>query len=185
MRFPILRASTGENGAENGGFGNARQPQKEGSDPMTGRDALLDLAARLDLIAGPERELDYEILRAVDPSTYGRYEAAFQQVLAKAHANGLTNRDDACRRHGFSDCPRYTGWLDSALTLVPKHYRWLLDKRPFADSGRPDGYRAEVRPQGSPDRPSEHWGPTPAIALCIAALKALAAVAHEQEGLAL
>jgi len=59
---------------------------------------------------------------------------------------------------------------------VPKTWRWLLDKRPWGER-RQDGFRAEVYLPAHPyksdrsDVPT-HWGPTPALALCIAALKA-------------
>lgn len=74
---------------------------------------------------------------------------------------------------------RPTRSIDAALKLVPEGHRWLLDKRPGAYF-RSDGYRAEVYREAHSylsDRSDVpmHWGPTPALALCIAALKARAA----------
>lgn len=82
---------------------------------------------------------------------------------------------DATNRPPFP----YTTSLYAALSLVPDRHRWLLDKRPGAYF-RSDGYRAEVYREAHPynsDRSDVpmHWVPTPALALCIAALKARAA----------
>lgn len=69
------------------------------------------------------------------------------------------------------ECPNYTTNLQDAVSLVPEGWRYLMDKRPYAES-RQDGYRAEVYRQGSPETPETHWGPTMALALCIAIIKA-------------
>jgi hypothetical protein len=69
----------------------------------------------------------------------------------------------------------FTHSVDAALTLVPPNpgWRWLLDKRPYAESGRPDGYRAEVWcSPGIEPAVTASWCKTPALALCAAALKA-------------
>lgn len=77
-------------------------------------------------------------------------------------------------RHGlngvgtYGNHPAYTGSVDAALTLVPKHHLWELRQgiesraivwtieRDYDDDGAPTGYAATF----------------PAIALCIAALRA-------------
>lgn len=60
-----------------------------------------------------------------------------------------------------ADCPHYTTSLDAALTLVPEGREWsvtyLWDGR---CGGTCDGHHADFK------------GATPALALCIAALKA-------------
>lgn len=108
-----------------------------------------ELLARLEKAEGPDRELDWEI------------------ELTRGTAG----------TPGGHELPRYTGSLDAALTLVPEHHRFLIDKRPYADEGRPDGYRCQVYKQGYPyrsdgsDTPTA-WASSPALALCIAALRA-------------
>ena len=76
-------------------------------------------------------------------------------------------KSDGCR---VAPVPRYTSSLDAALTLVPEGEAWLVgwDDENHANvfvlpspTSRPTGYHA----QGAA---------TPAIALCIAALKARA-----------
>ena len=64
--------------------------------------------------------------------------------------------------------------LNAAVGLVPRGYRFMLDKRPFAET-RKDGqsYRAHV---WSGDHPSFEdtisWAPEPTVALCIAVFRA-------------
>ena len=73
-----------------------------------------------------------------------------------------------------SHIPPASTSLDAALTLVEERCRWLMDKRPGAEH-RSDGYRAHVWDGTTPTYEStETWAATPALALCIAALKARA-----------
>jgi hypothetical protein len=61
------------------------------------------------------------------------------------------------------DLPRYTALLDAAMTLVPEEAWWSVMRAPCAE-----GYDAEV---ASDDH---RRAATPALALCAAALRALA-----------
>ena len=126
---------------------------------MTGREELLlsvDLIERLEKATGPDRELDGEIWLAADP----RLVVLWPHWTAEQRDNMV---------------PRYTASIDAALSLVPEHHRWLLDKRPYADH-RIDGYRCEVYRQAhyyaTTDDMPHAWSATPALALTIAALKA-------------
>ena len=91
-------------------------------------------------------------------------------IAALEKAEGPSRELDAeIRKHVPGDyLPAFTASLDAALTLVPdrraweiKSTYWSADKRPAACVVRPDG----VRRYG--------LGATPAIALCIAALRAM------------
>lgn len=93
---------------------------------------------------------------------------------------GLLPDDEASlsawRDHGnrFGDLLDAGAFLDAALTLVPDgdHWRWLIDRRPGA-ARRTDGYRAHVWCGDSPSYEStQSWAPSPALALCIASLRA-------------
>lgn len=66
--------------------------------------------------------------------------------------------------------PHYTTSLDAALTLVPEGYAWSLDFDPKLPGkpGRP--YYADVTDFST--HAAKAWSTTPALALCIAALKA-------------
>jgi hypothetical protein len=71
--------------------------------------------------------------------------------------------------------PPYTASIDAALTLVPEGWRWSLDwtqRPPYQDCGRADLYA----PGGGikPPDVQDVYAATPAIALCIAALRARA-----------
>ncbi len=99
---------------------------------------MTDLIARLSALTGPDREVDHAI-------------AVWM-----------------CSPMDPPDIPRYTGSIDSALTLVPEGYHWhvhgLNDRAPVAG----------VCPDGR-DCTDHYGGANPAIALCIAALRARAA----------
>lgn len=103
-------------------------------------------------------------------------------LIGRLESENHANYTMECRIHetlGFpwmNPPPAYTAKIDDALLLVPPDHRWLLDKRPYADGGRPDGYRAQVYRGGhyyatAADMPSA-WASRPGLALCIAALKA-------------
>lgn len=65
---------------------------------MTQNDQLLRLAERLERSTGPDRELDFAILRLADP---------------RAEKTGPLPGD-----------PKYTASLDAAMTLIPEGLYW-------------------------------------------------------------
>ncbi len=70
-----------------------------------------------------------------------------------------------------ADCaPHYTTSIDAALTLVPERAVWALS----CNDEYPGLFRGTVMPRLSDDNASDATvhAPTPALALCIAALKA-------------
>ena len=116
---------------------------------------MRELIARLEAATGPDRELDAAIAVQV----------------------GINPDYQGDGRYG---CPKFSASLDAALTLVPEGWEWSISGSGTAAicSCWNDDY-AEVFP--STDRkqprhtPMERWHPktaTPALALCIAALKA-------------
>ena len=115
---------------------------------------LADLAAA----SGPDRELDARVALCAGwkkPGHHGGY-----SEIVGVRPGG----------RGFAAVPRYTASIDAALTLVPEGWGWK------ADCGLGFGHSFTVGHVGVNklfDRP-EGWGKaaTPAIALCIAALKA-------------
>lgn len=146
-------------------------------------DALTDLIPKLEAAKEPSRALDLQISVAVDfKGAFKPYrEGEFYRWGAGGDEIEFCNIDGD--RIGCLDpaqfVPRWTASLDAALSLVPERHRWLLDRRPFAEQ-REDGYRAQVYKQGFPYASDMHdmptaWAATPALALCIASLKARAA----------
>lgn len=109
-----------------------------------------ELIERLEKATGPDRELDAAIALAIGlPTLNGRI-------------GGVSYRDELCE-----PAPPYTASIGAALTLVPDgafggEIKW--------DSG---GARAIVGFGGIPES-QEGYAPTPALAICIAAL-------HEKE----
>jgi hypothetical protein len=107
--------------------------------------SMVDLLERLEKVTGPDRELDGAIQRIIG---YGPHHIG---------AAGLTNA--------------FTASVDAALTLVPKEWTaWEL--RSMAGKRR---FSCDLSRLTECDA-GEDWafggGPTPAIAICIAALKA-------------
>lgn len=125
----------------------------------------MDLIQRLQEAAEGSRELDLEIGEAV-------------AVVRFNPATGRYRTDRLNKETLVHNAPRYTTSIDAALTLVPEHFRWSVNARQNAVD-RVDGYLAHVWFGTTPSYEStETWAATPALALCIAALKA-----RTQEGL--
>lgn len=125
---------------------------------------MTDLPQRIEAASGADRALDAEIALAVgwqclQPRTRSRHGL----WLAPGKRAGI----DGC----LKDQPRFTESVDAALTLVPEHFRFIIDKRPFADC-RQDGYRASVWCEPAIPYAEGSWAATPALALCAASLKA-------------
>ena len=142
---------------------------------------IASLIARLEAATGPSRKLDGDIaatlriplLGAPDwlVNWDGDFGADAKGQVACLHSDG---------RRGVNWSPPYlTSLIDDALRLVPEGHRWLIDRRPMA-AQRTDGYRAQVYREAHAyasdmsDMPTA-WAATPALALCIAALRAKAA----------
>lgn len=128
------------------------------------RDRLLALAVRCEKASGPDRELDTEIVCAITLGVVG-IDAA--EPLGDQWCNRLFNYDPArCWSESWLPVPHFTASLDAALTLVPEGWvvRLIFDQGGHA--------RCYVNRQGSIHTPRQ--APTPALALCAAALRARA-----------
>jgi hypothetical protein len=124
-----------------------------------------ELIARLEAATHPSRALDLMICRvALNSEPLG-------------HAAGMTD-DMLLSYNPFGPFPHYTLSIDAALTLVPDDVEWLVrngapdhptDPRPYAHITRGNVNRDRSRSLG------EAHHSCPALALCIAALRARAA----------
>ncbi len=126
----------------------------------------MTLIERLEKAAGPDRELDGDIAMATGPWT--KYDLG-----------------DNCWQWRFNGVnfgthpPHYTSSLDAALTLVPAHSAWAAEhdagfgkstkRLPFAFVSIQDDRLDHMSPK-NPQHIGRH--DCPAIALCIACLKA-------------
>lgn len=147
-----------------------------------------ELIERLEKATGPDADLDvacWAVLKGMkwEQRPDGHIRALVEQCYCchpepHPHWIGYGPKEKPHARDYAFGIPGYTASLDAALTLVPEGHRWLLDKRPYADLlDRPDGYRCQVYKQGYPYRSDSSdiptaWAKSPAIALCIAALRA-------------
>lgn len=115
-----------------------------------------ELIATLEAATGPSRELDLHICRvALNSEPLG-------------HAAGLP--DELLLDQPFGPFFRYTSSIDAALTLVPEGLRWRVSYVPvhqFASASVSDG---SIFSPNTKEWEGKHT--TPAIALCLAALKA-------------
>lgn len=118
-----------------------------------------DIIERLEKATGPDRRLDFDLWSIVtNPSGF----PAFSEP-EPVRTNWFECWKD---RNGF---PNYTRSTDDARTLIPEGWEWTLHCET-------EDCRVEI---GDPQIGLEGRSETPAIALCIAALKARAAPAGE------
>jgi hypothetical protein len=139
-----------------------------------------ELIAKLETATEGSRELDGEIALAVVRENYP--DAHFVDEESKDVIQVMPGMTAGAS----SELPRYTTSLDAALLLVPEEFGWLVrsqhDGLPFANCSHPystnniwivNGENVSLPPE---DQGHNHArAQTPAIALCIAALKARAA----------
>ena len=119
------------------------------------RAALLELATRVEQASGPDEHLDCAIALATG------WEPAASWVGMLLSPAGE-----------WGCLPSFTASLDAALTLVPAGWDWCLSR----GSGEPA--IASMAPAMGVDGPMS-TAATPALALCAAALRALAAEAPQ------
>ena len=141
------------------------------------RAELLALVARVEAATGPDRELDYAILRVLKPEYAGSDWQPYAGGLR--HVN---DSSDARTLPAHETCPQqWTSSLDAAASLVPEGWRWSLDytQRPaYQDCGCASLFAPGSRMH--PPDVSEIYAATPALALCAAALRARAEEARDE-----
>lgn len=121
----------------------------------TGQPSVEMLIARLE--SGEiSREFDGEIWKAVEPE--GDWHL---------FDDGLWCKRDPKDPIAFDPPPKFTTSIDAALSLVPADMAWAVNS-----SANPGEFRAEV------DFGESEWAASPALALCIAALRARQTVPH-------
>lgn len=124
-----------------------------------------DLIARLERATEGSRELDAEVWREVSLPT--EYFGSKIERVTYSNGDVVIDTEDGFRHFDTHDIPRFTLSLDAALSLVPGgKWQWQIRQDPSS-------YRAGIVGGKIPDMVI-HRGqaPTPALALCIAALRA-------------
>ena len=128
---------------------------------------LDELIAALEAATGPDRELD-EVIATLNA---GATREVQQSGRVAYHKDGFWI--------SIGEVKPYTSSIDAALTLVPEGWEWgVSDKHPkyapFAFVRRWGNVRAGLIFESS--RPGFNAAATPAVALCIAVLKARKAI---------
>lgn len=122
-----------------------------------------ELIAKLEAATEGSRELDCDIFVATAPSPF----VSYYPDCVLASLGGFAARVE------IKDIPAYTTSLDAALTLVPErdksgaYWRCIIERKPL-HSGQ--AWLAEVRPHAKDGGYAIAY--TPALALCVAAMKA-------------
>lgn len=131
--------------------------------------SILELAERCEKATGPDRELDCLIFEAqhllLMPNHRGMIDGEPTGEYYSPDGNQLPER-----------APRYTASIDASLTLVPQGFASAVGTMAFEGSAsKPWGCYWE--PNG---KPHTFEAATPALALCAAALRALAALPRKE-----
>lgn len=125
---------------------------------------IAELIERLEKAEGPDREIDADLVCVCcQGALVSQYIASdAEPSVFHAHALGLSDR---------SDVPAYTSSLDAALSLVERKLpgvHWSVSNaavKPRANVWMPQPTRPIMGPYSS--------GATPALAVCLALLRAL------------
>lgn len=123
-----------------------------------------ELIARLEQAKGPDRDLDAAIVAFQHKAIVKPYPPTDDYGPSNRWQFWSRDGEHFLANEGKWPVPAYTGSIDIALTLVPEGWHWLIDGRPV------DASFAASCVKG-PDI-EEASGPTPAIAVCIAAIEA-------------
>ncbi len=150
---------------------------------------LIELAARCEAAAGPDRGIDGELDRLLNKRPKdGDYLEAERAIWRVDGHSGLATRHDGCARASF--CAReFTASIDAAMTLKPSGLglwlQWsMFDReRPIAEVVLTRTATTILNDSGAAYHCAETElvrarAATPALALCAAALRALA---HKEE----
>ena len=128
--------------------------------------ALQELIARLEKATEGSRELDAEIAVVSGEFLHGKVSKTRPWLVTQAGIN--------------REPPRYSASIDAALTLVPEDFQWLVrddERGGFCNVTSPDFVAIEGS-NGQDESIGKRfptYAATPALALCIAALRARAA----------
>lgn len=135
---------------------------------------LNDLIARLEKATGPDRELDGDIAVYLGLPP--------KEMQRDTHRRWLWYAQVSPEDFDSWEAPPLTESIDAAMTLVPDN-RWLQllkeirsEIRRYGDKHTPTGFWLAGLQHVDGGRLEEGCGASPAIALCIASLKALASI---------
>jgi hypothetical protein len=126
-----------------------------------------ELIARLEAATGPDRELDAEIALAIgivrdrDGDCFFGHRYYSVMVLERGYYD---------IEGGAPELPHYTASIDAALTMMPELWNYVIGS-PGIEETKLDKWCVNIAMHPD-DRGDLTFAPTPALAICIAALKA-------------
>ncbi len=142
---------------------------------MTPSKQIEELIGRLEKATGPDRELDFDIAiqtgwKIADDCAFSDYAKQYPKLARK------------------DNFPYYTSSIDAALTLVLEGFRWRVERYNIDETK----CRAELAEVGQIINAGMDYGigikcraqtsaSTPALALCIASLRARLAILSKEE----
>lgn len=136
---------------------------------------IAELIAKLETLSGPDRETDGLIFKAVTEPGDHWHQFDVGDDIGEQSLSPVWYRRDPDDESAYEAPPFYTESIDAALTLVPEGREWRVDRR--HSKGMHPAY-ASIWASGARDidfHANAH-AKTPAIAICIASLRAIAAL---------
>lgn len=132
---------------------------------MTHPETLESLAARIEALDGPDRDVDYEVAFA-----FGwEFRCATHWGYRSPHwwLGGKTGAELGLVSHVQGECPHFTKSIDAAMTLVPDDWSMSLHFGPWIA-----GNVQAINPVTAEEFRID--AATPALAICAAAMRAKA-----------
>jgi len=134
---------------------------------------IAELIERLEKAEGPDREIDADILLALDQQPNEHYKEPWRRPILLSREQQRPGLLEYVEISGVSAraAPAYTASLDAALSLVERKLpgvHWSVSNaavKPRANVWMPQPTRPIMGPYSS--------GATPALAVCLALLRAL------------
>ena len=146
-------------------------------DKPTGLSRIEALIRRCERASGADQTLDRDIWLAVVATAHER-----ALVMAGRELHGA--KEASFRIDWMADGARYTGSLDAAMSLVPEGWSVQFGRGWRCDIERGKSWASVMDVQYGPPTVSGECEnvATPALALCVAALRARSALTEQGEG---
>lgn len=139
------------------------------------------LIKELEEATAPSRELDAAIAVTAFPEKYIHCDKPNKPGCVYINHNKTPYHGGDIGPISQCDAPRFTASIDAALALVPEGWWWNVEDTRIGDMNWFGAYLSDC-PLVDKDEPATHIpgssSASPAIALCIAALKARAALSN-------
>lgn len=133
---------------------------------------ILELAANVEALDGPDREVDALIWAFIDPQEHDR-RCSFSGMKYAGHVHTKAEKTAHIKRLAEYNAPAFTASLDAAMMLVPEGRQ--LSMETYDSNGI---YPAHVRASAWVQGAKRCFAANPALALVAAALRAKGGEQH-------